>query len=627
MPPTQETPRERDRPAGSAGRRPRRTGRRGSPQTRLRAGFVVIAMVLSFFGARLVQLQAIDPNSYAAMALADSTDQVVLPATRGAILDRDGEALADSVDGEMIIADPAFSAPYAADLATLLSERLGVDYFRTLRALKAKDSRFEYVARRVPATKADEVIAAARALCPQEPDDARLACAQALSTQRDPARDYPGKDVAANLVGFLGTPDPVKGAQPLAGLELTFNRLLSGTDGSANYQQSGGNRIPLGESTVVEPVDGQDLQTTLDSDLTWYVQRVLRQTVEDAGGDSGAAVVLDSKTGQLLALADYPTYDATKPLEAEKSDLISRAMSDVYEPGSVEKVLTMAALIEAGKVTPRTKLTVPGSLARQDRVIGDWFDHGTINLTLTGVLAKSSNIGTVLAADKITPPALVRYLKAFGLGLKTDIGVAGETAGIVPQGAMLTSQTKDRMAFGQSLSVNAVQMAAAINTIANGGVRIDPSLIVGTATTDDGLTVGTDTVTEHRVVSQQTATDVMKMMEKVVDPEDGVAPSAQIPGYRVAGKTGTAQRVGEECGCYDGTFTVSFAGFAPADDPAFTVYVVVQNPRNGGGGGSVGGPAFAKIMGYALRRYAVPPTGKKPSDLPVEWGRRPAGAR
>ncbi len=206
---------------------------------------------------------------------------------------------------------------------------------------------------------------------------------------------------------------------------------------------------------------------------------MLRQTVEDARGESGIAIVMDSRTGELLALADHPTYDATKPLDASREDLGSRAMSDVYEPGSVEKVLTMSSLIDAGKVTPRTKLRVPPRLFRQDRPIKDWFAHDTINLTLAGVLAKSSNIGTVLAADKISPAALSRYLRSFGLGRKTDIGVRGETAGIIPAGPLLTSQTKDRMAFGQSLSVNAVQMAAAINTIANGGVRVSPSVIAG----------------------------------------------------------------------------------------------------------------------------------------------------
>jgi cell division protein FtsI (penicillin-binding protein 3) len=178
---------------------------------------------------------------------------------------------------------------------------------------------------------------------------------------------------------------------------------------------------------------------------------------------------------------------------------------------------------------------------------------------------------------------------------------------------------QDRIAFGQSVSVNGVQMAAAVNAIANGGVRVSPSLIDGSATTDDGEVVGSDHATRTRVVSAEAAKQTMLMMERVIDPEVGVAPRAAVPGYRVAGKTGTAQRVGAECGCYDGTDTVSFAGFAPADDPRFTIYVVVQNPRNGGGGGSVAGPAFSKIMSYALRRYGEPPTGTQPSRLPVEW--------
>jgi cell division protein FtsI (penicillin-binding protein 3) len=406
---------------------------------------------------------------------------------------------------------------------------------------------------------------------------------------------------------------------PLAGFEQTFDARLAGTDGSARYQVGGGNKLPLGESTVVEPVDGEDLRTTIDLDLQWYTQRVLRQAVEDARADSGFAVVMDTQTGELLSLADHPTFDASDPAASDADDRGSRAMSDVFEPGSVQKVLTVAGLLDAGKVTPRTRIVVDPELRRDGRVINDWFPHEQIRLTMAGVIAKSSNIGTVRAADEFGPGELRRYLTDFGLGSTTDIGVRSETAGILPSKSIWSRLVGDRVAFGQSLSVNAVQMAAAVNTIANDGVRVDPSLITGSATTDDGATVGTDHATTRRVVSEKAAHDTMLMMERVVDPEEGTAPAAAVPGYRVAGKTGTAQRVGEECACYDGSFTVSFAGFAPADDPRFTVYVVVQNPRNGGGGGSVGGPAFSKIMSYALKRYAVPPTGTKPSTLPLEW--------
>lgn len=598
------TGRGRTRATTRSGRGPARRPRgslRGAPMLRLRIGFLLIAMVLSVFGVRLVQLQGLDPEGYAAMAAAEATDDVILPATRGDILDRNGEPLATSVEGKMIIGDPELTAPQAPEIAKFLASRLDVDYFTVLPRLREEGSRFEYLARRVPATLADDVMA-----------EAEERGYEGLSTQRDPVREYPAGDVAANLVGFLGTDEA------LAGFERTFDHLLAGTDGSARFEAGGGARIPLGDSTTVEPVDGQDLHTTIDVDLQWYAQRVLRQTVEDARGDSGFAVVMDTSTGELLAVADDPTFDANHPTDYPEDDLGSRALLDVYEPGSVEKALTLSALIDAGKVTPHTRLKVPGSLTRDTRTITDWFPHGMIHLTLAGVIAKSSNIGTVLAADRFAPGQLRRYLTQFGLGSRTDVGVRGEAPGILPSNAEWSNLVDDRIAFGQSLSVNAVQMAAAINTIANGGLRVDPSLIRGSATTDDGTTVGTDLTTVRRVISAKAATETAHMMERVLDPEDGVAPLAAVPGYRVAGKTGTAERVDAACGCYRGT-TVSFAGFAPADDPAFTVYVVVHNPRNGGGGGSVAGPAFSKIMSFALRRYQVPPTGTQPSKLPVEW--------
>ena len=582
-------------------RRPRGS-LRGSPLFRLRFGFLAIAMVLSVFGARLVQLQGVDPKAYAEMAAAEGLVEVSLPARRGDILDRNGEPLARSIDGLMVVADPLLTADQAPELAKFLANRLDVDYFTILPRLREEGSRFAYVARRVPSTIATKVVA-----------DAEELGFEGLDTRRDPVRDYPAHDVAANLVGFMGIDDP------LAGFEQTFDARLAGTDGSARYQVGGGNKLPLGESTVVEPVDGEDLRTTIDLDLQWYTQRVLRQAVEDARADSGFAVVMDTQTGELLSLADHPTFDASDPAASDAEDRGSRAMSDVFEPGSVQKVLTVAGLLDAGKVTPRTRIVVDPELRRDGRVINDWFPHEQIRLTMAGVIAKSSNIGTVRAADEFGRGELRRYLTDFGLGSTTDIGVRSETAGILPSASIWSRLVGDRVAFGQSLSVNAVQMAAAVNTIANGGVRVDPSLISGSATTDDGATVGTDQSTTRRVVSEKAAHDTMLMMERVVDPEEGTAPAAAVPGYRVAGKTGTAQRVGEECACYDGSFTVSFAGFAPADDPRFTVYVVVQNPRNGGGGGSVGGPAFSRIMSYALKRYAVPPTGTKPSTLPLEW--------
>jgi cell division protein FtsI (penicillin-binding protein 3) len=576
---------------------------RGSAQLRLRTGFVFIAVVLSFFGARLVQLQGVEQQKYATLAASTGgTVTVELPAQRGEIFDRNGRPLADSVDGRMVVADPQMTRAKAPHLARFLSRRLHIDYFTTLRALSQKDTRFAYIARRVPASRALRVVAAAEAKG-----------YHGLDTRNDPVRSYPDHDVAANLVGFMGTDGP------LAGMEMTFDKALSGTDGSETYEVGAGNRIPLGRSTVTPARNGSDLHTTIDEDLQFYTQRVLRQTVLGARGDSGFAVVMDRATGEVLALADDPTYDATDPGASPVRDRNSLAMTSPYEPGSVEKVLTLSSLIDAGKVTDRTRLVVPGQLQSGDRVIHDWFPHGTLHMTLAGVIAQSSNIGTAKASRLFRPGQLRGYLTKFGLGQRTDVGVTGETAGLLPSRAEWNGMLQDRIAFGQSVSVNGLQMAAAVNTIANGGVHVSPSLIQGRATTDTGQVVGTDESTSQRVVSANAAHQMTQMMERVVDPDVGVAPGAQVPGYVVAGKTGTAQRVGPTCGCYNGQFTVSFAGFAPADDPRFTVYVVVQNPRNGGGGGSVAGPAFSKIMSFALRRYGVAPSGAKPSHIPTTW--------
>ncbi|MBO0846042.1 MAG: penicillin-binding protein 2 [Nocardioides sp.] len=569
----------------------------------MRTGFVLIALVLSFFGARLVQLQGVEQQKYATLAASTGgTVTVQLPATRGKILDRNGRPLADSVDGRMVVADPLVTRPHAARLARFLSTRLHIDYFQTLHALSRKGTRFAYIAMRVPASLAVRVVneAAARGF-------------KGLDTRNDPLRSYPDHDVAANLVGFMGTDGP------LAGLELTFDKELAGTNGSETYEVGAGNRIPLGRSTVTPARNGTDLHTTIDEDLQWYTQRVLRQTVLGARGDSGFAIVMDRRSGEVLALADYPTYDASDPQASPPKDRNSLAMTSPYEPGSVEKVLTLSALIDAGKVTDRTRLVVPGQLKSGDRIIHDWFPHGTLHMTLAGVIAQSSNIGTAKSSRLFAPGQLRSYLTRFGLGQRTDVGVNGETAGLLPSKAAWNGMLQDRIAFGQSVSVNGLQEAAAINTIANGGVRVSPSLIQGRATTNTGQVVGTDETTRRRVVSANAAHQMTQMMERVVDPNVGVAPLAQVPGYVVAGKTGTAQRVGPRCGCYNGQFTVAFAGFAPADKPRFTVYVVVQNPRNGGGGGSVAGPAFSKIMSFALRRYGVPPTGGTPSHLPTTW--------
>jgi cell division protein FtsI (penicillin-binding protein 3) len=561
-------------------------------------------MVLSIFGVRLVQLQGLDPKAYAARAAASGMVSATLPANRGEIVDRNGVPLAESVSGSMIVADPTRTAPHAAAIAKIMADRLHLDYFDLLTTLSKPNTRFQYVARRVPSTTATTLV-----------DQLTNAGYQGLATRRDPLRSYPGADVGANLIGFMDG----EGA-PAAGLEATFNKMLKGTDGSETYEVGGGNRIPLGDNSTVNPVNGKNLHLTIDRDVQWYAQRLLRTKVHQANADSGAAVVLDTRTGEILGLADYPTFDANHGNQASQGDWGSRALSDVYEPGSVEKVLTMSALIDQGLVNPLTRIVVPQQLPVLDRVIHDYFQHGRIRLTLAGVIAKSSNIGTTLASMGIAPAVMDSYLRKFGLGARADIGMPGESNGLLSPGSTWSKLTKAEISFGQGLSVNALQMAAAVNTIANHGQYVSPSLIQGRATTSGGVTVGTGVAARRQVVTPQTAAKVARMMEMVTTEGSGTAPGAKVPGYRTAGKTGTAQEVGAKCRCYDGSLDVSFAGFAPADKPRFTVYVVVKNPKMANaGGGLVAGPVFRRLMSYVLEKYAVPPTETRPAALPVEW--------
>ncbi len=589
---------------------------------------VVIAMVISVFGVRLFQLQGLDPKAYAAQAEKAGAATVVLPATRGEIVDRTGVALAESVDGLMLIADPKVTAQYGGLIAHIVADKLGLDYFDVLTKLTEPNSRFQYVDRRVPSTVATQVVQEIQAAVKKAVQKAAAATHDpkkiaavlqgapfgGIYTVADPVRDYPAKDVAANLVGFLGN-----NGKAMAGAELAFDKRLAGKDGRETYEVGGGNRIPLGDNSTVAPRNGTNLKMTIDRDTQWYVQRVLRNAVQGSHSDSGSAVVMDTQTGEVLALADYPTFDANQPGLSSKADLGSAALQNVYEPGSVEKVLTVSSLLDEGKVTPRTRITVPATLPVLDHTIHDWFVHPTLHLTMTGVIAKSSNIGTSLAAAQLSDKQLYDHLRQFGLGSRTGVGLNGETAGQLPDWHTWNKLRHATISFGQGMSVNTLQMATAINAVANGGELVTPSLFKGAATNDSGQQVGTDFTTRRRVVSTKAAGQMSRMMEMVPNPKTGTAPGAQVPGYRVAGKTGTAQRAGAKCGCYDGTFTVSFGGFAPADKPRFTVYVVVQNPRNGGGGGSIGGPAFSKIESYLLQRYGVPPTGTKPANLPIQW--------
>jgi cell division protein FtsI (penicillin-binding protein 3) len=561
---------------------------------------MVVAFVVSLFAARLVQLQGVDAHSYSAIAAEKDTDTVVLEAPRGTIYDRDGTKLAETVDASMITANQKYTSKVAPAIAAVLHHRLGVDYFSTIALLRQQHTFYVRVARHVDPTLAQSVVT--------QLDNEHL---PGLYVDKDNLRLYPAGNVAANLVGVVGAD-----GKGLAGLEYSLNSELAGRDGSATFQVVDGRQLPLADQTIVKPQLGTSVKLTIDKDLQYLAQQRLARAVERVHGKSGSAVVMDVRTGQLLALADYPTFNPNHLDLADTNNLGSRAVQDPYEPGSVEKILTFSALIDAGLVTPQTKIVVPPSLTIDNRPIKDYFPHGTLHLTAAGVVALSSNLGTVEATRQMSATMLHDYLAKFGLGRPTDLGLDGGTPGILNPASQWSAINRATIAYGQGVSVTAVQMAAAINAVANRGVYVAPSLI-------DATVGGSGTVTpaqpapERRVIKASTATKVSHMMEGVTGPH-GTGPEAAIPGYRVAGKTGTANNVDPKCGCYRG-YTISFGGFAPADKPRFVVYVVIHNPKRLIFGGLSAGPVFHDLMAAALTKYGVAPTGTRPPNLPIYW--------
>ena len=576
-----------------------------------------MAFVLSLFAGRLILLQGVDPDSYALAATKENTKPFVLHASRGAILDRNGVPLSVSEDAVAITADPTQTTPVAPQLASLLAGRIAGTSYPKLLADLTRKGRYVLLAHQVSPQTWNQIEAELKARnvkineankgLPKEQEAPLLA---GLYTESDPVRSHPNGTIAANVVGIVGAE-----GKGLAGLEYGLNDKLSGQDGKAMYEvDAKGNKIPNADHTVEEPKPGVTAQLTLDADLQWFAEKRIEQAVKQYKAASGTVVTMDVKSGEVLAMANYPTYDPNKPVKA--GALKNPALEQVYEPGSVQKVVTMAALADAGKISLDTKLKVPGSISVQRRTIRDHFDHGTLNLTIAGVIAKSSNVGTIIASQQMRIPEFVHYLKDFGFGEPTGLNFPGESRGLMPPGDEWTELTRSNVAFGQGLSANAVQMTAAVNAVANGGVYLPPKL-VRNYVDSNGTKIPNPTAPPRRVVSDSAAKQVSMMMEAVTA-KGGTATQAAIDGYRVAGKTGTAQEVDSACGCYR-KWATSFAGFAPADNPRFVTYVVLQNPTNGRSGGGQGGPVFRDVMSYALQKYVVPPTGAKQPVVPLTW--------
>jgi cell division protein FtsI (penicillin-binding protein 3) len=544
---------------------------------------VLFCVLLTLFAGRLVQLQGLDASTYAAASGADDLRPVTLPAMRGPILDRDGDPLARSAEAFDLTVDQTLvtnPAAYALQLDGLLPADA-----RTIQRALTGDRRFKYVAK----TLTPETWRAIDAL------DLRGVFAEPASS-----REYPAGTVAGNIVGFTGAE-----GHGLAGVELAMDSTLAGTDGQMTCQLSaGGHCIPSGNGSREAPTPGDGVRLTIDRDVQWYAEQVIGDAVAKARADAGIVVVMDTETFELVAMATSPVVDPNDPAAADDRSRGNRAVEESYEPGSVFKPLTMAAVIEEGAADPSTVLSVPDHVSRSGKVINDYYDHGVEQMTLAGVLAKSSNVGTLLTAERIDKTAFRDRLVAFGLGSKPELGLPGESAGGLPD--EWSDLTRDTIAFGQGVAVSTVQMASAYATIANGGVRL-PARLVEATVAEDGEETPVASGTPQRVVSDETAAAVTLMMEGVMG-EDGTGRAATVDGHRVAGKTGTAQRVDPACSCYRG-YNASFMGFAPADDPQYVVAVSLLDPRRGNSGGALAGPVFADVMGFTLAQMGVAPSG------------------
>jgi cell division protein FtsI (penicillin-binding protein 3) len=554
---------------------------------RNRIGLFGMVTLLVVVLCRLVVLQGVDGAAYANAAEQDRLRTYVIAAMRGSVLDRDGHPLAYTVDASRVVADPTVvksPAQTARALATVLD--VPAD---ELQAKLERDGRYVVLASQVPPERTDRVA------------DLDLT---GISFEDDPVRLYPAGSVGGQVVGFIG-----RDGGGLAGIEQTYDDDLAGHDGRRTVEVgSGGNPIPSGIDETTPAVDGSTVRLTLDQDLQYVTQQRLDQACADGATSRASAVVLEVHTGRVAAMASCPGYDPGSYSTTDPNLLGNPVVSDVFEPGSVMKAVTLSAALEEGVAKPDTVLSVNGHIEAGDKVVTDAHDHAPIDWTVTGILAKSSNVGTIMLAREVGDAKLEHYLRAFGLGSRTGIELPGESPGILQDSAEWSAVRAANVPIGQGVSVTTLQMASIYQTIANDGVRIAPR-IVESLTAPDGSVTPAPEAPSTRVISQATAEQMAYMLEAVVGP-GGTAPKGEIEGFRVAGKTGTAQRANPACNCYEGGgYVTTFVGFAPADDPQYVVAVDLERPTSSAEGGQVAAPVFADIMRYVLTADGVVPSG------------------
>ncbi|MEE1618799.1 peptidoglycan D,D-transpeptidase FtsI family protein [Brachybacterium sp. J153] len=587
------------RPArGGAPRVPR--ARVGAPAVRHRLLLCMIMVAVMTLSGRLIWVQGLDASARAQEAVEQRTVTRTIPALRGDILDRNGTALASSVQRYDLWVDQRQVDEYlknskSADVkgveaaARDLAPVFGWTVEETEEALTG-DKGFKYLVKNVE---------------PKVRDAALALKIPGVGSDAVADRIYPAGSVGGNVLGFVGGEGTA-----LAGVELSFDEELRGADGSTTYERgAAGQIIPTGKQETTAAVDGQDVVLTLDRDLQWKSQQVIAAAVEQWGAEGGSAITYNARTGEVLALAEYPTYDPNDFANTDPADLGNRSISNVFEPGSTGKLFTVAAALEEGTVSVDDQFEIPYEMYFDGHRIKDSHVHPDQQLTLAGVLKNSSNVGTVQISEELDPEVRYDYLRAFGIGQPTGIELPGESAGVLHPAEDWNGRTRYTTSFGQGYSVNALQMVAAIGTFANDGVRVQPTLIAGVQEAD-GTISPLGEPEQTRVISSETAATMLQLMDNDVDDETS---GAAVTGYAVAGKTGTAQTA-------DGQYTASFIGFAPADDPEIVTGVFIFGLDTFISGGRAAAPAFSELTTYTLQNQGIAPTGVPGRELENEWG-------
>lgn len=586
----------------------------GSPRARMRALMVVSLIVLSLFAAQLLRIQGFDSDAVAADALRQRTQTEAIPAHRGTIYDVNNTVLAHSQERRTVIVDqtavPEYKKTVDGERTTVgvegaaedLAEILG-DPASEIEPKLTGDLRYRPLAKNISPLTWRKINALG---------------IPGIYSERSSQRTYPQSTTVASLVGFVQPQDQSAGG----GLELQLDDVLKGTPGQATYEiAQDGSRLPNASDDVTSGTAGKDVRLTIDNDIQWYAQNALADKVKETDALSGT-IVVQRVTGELVALASYPTFDPNN-LGDGKGVYSNLAFSDVFEPGSTSKIMTVAAGLEEDTITPETPMILPGSVNRGNRTLNDSHPHPDEYRTVAGALAQSSNTGTILIGETMEPKTLEEYLRKFGFGSTSGSGFPGESAGLLPKAETWNGSQRATITYGQGVSTTAIQVTNVFQAIANDGVRISPTFVKEVSDGQGGwdpAPAGTRT----QAVSKETANEVSRMLEGVVS-EEGTAPQARIEGYRVAGKTGTADRYDSRTGGYSGK-TASFIGFAPADDPQLVVSVILQRPIKGYYGGTVAAPVFKDVMTYALQHEKVPPTpqDEKAPKVRTKLSKRPA---